>query len=426
MQVSRPTRALRPVRDDHLIAVAGGGASGLMAALRAARARPGRVLLLEKEARVGRKLMATGNGRCNLMNLRPEAARYHGGGADAALALLRGTPPEALLDAFAALGLRCREEAEGRVYPFSGQAGAVLDVLRMACEQAGVRTRTGTAVSGIARDGDGFRLSLADGEMVCARRVIVAGGGRASPDLGSDGSAHGLLAGLGHAITPLFPAIVPLRLPAQRIRGLKGVRAHVSLALYAGGEVAQCERGEALFTDYGLSGVAAMQLARGAQEAFSHGQAVSVSISLLDEAAAREEMARRAGRLAGLPLETLFVGLLHRRVGECLLREAGLSPQAQVTPEAVAPLAALLADWRLPVQGTMPFAQAQVTAGGADMAEFDPATLESRLVPGLYACGEVLDVDGDCGGYNLMWAWLSGMAAGDAAARDENRSEEVQ
>ncbi|MDR0929190.1 MAG: aminoacetone oxidase family FAD-binding enzyme [Oscillospiraceae bacterium] len=394
------------------LVIIGAGASGLMAAATASLSGP--VLLLEKEARAGRKLLATGNGRCNLLTLRPERARLHGGGADAAWALMQKNPPRAVLQRFEAMGLCWREEAEGRVYPASGQAGAVLDVLRAACERQGVRLRTGAEVLRLDRAQGGFRLHLADGEMLLARRVIMAGGGRAAPSFGADGQVHRLLGALGHPVTRLAPALSPLKLPPDRIRGLKGVRTQATLALEIADRPAATERGEALFTDYGISGVAAMQLSRRAGEALASGQSARLAISLMTPEEASDQTALRASLFSGATMEGYFTGLLHKRIGLCLLREAGLAPDAPVTPDAARRVQPLLARWALPITGVLPFAHAQVTAGGLAMAAFCPETLESRLVPGLFACGEALDVDGDCGGYNLLWAWVSGMVVGEA------------
>ncbi len=398
-------------------AIIGAGASGLMAAIAAGRVRPRSVVLLEKEARVGRKLLATGNGRCNLLNASVDPARYHGGGAPGALSLLKRFSPAWAVETFAAIGLVCREEDEGRVYPFSGQSNAVLDTLRAACGRLNVETRCGAAVVRVSRERGGFLLETSDGGRLRAARVIVAAGGAASPVYGADGAAHRLLASLGHAITPVFPALAPLAVPPEGIRGLKGVRVRAALTLLADGNPVRAETGEALFSDVSVSGVAAMQLARAAAESFAAGRHVSLSILLMAPDAARAETSRRAEMLRGEAAEHFFVGLLHPRVAMCLLRVAQIAPDTPVGAETAARLTPLLSDWRLPVVGVAPMAQAQVTAGGARMDQFDPETLESRLVPGLFACGEALDVDGDCGGYNLMWAWASGWAAGAEAAK---------
>lgn len=402
----------------HPVAIIGAGASGLMAAVAASRTRPQGVLLLEKEARVGRKLLATGNGRGNLLNLRADdGTHYFGGGVKAVWGLLRKYPPKALMETFAALGLVCRAEADGRVYPWSNQAGAALDVLRDACARQGVRICCDTAVRSVTPNASGFLLETANGGAMRAERVIIAGGGKASPGLGSDGSGFALLSSLGHPITPLYPALAPLKTLPERVRGLKGVRVFTVLTLYAQGAPVRAEEGEALFTEDGISGIAAMQLAGAVHEAMARGQSVSLGLCLLPPADAAAQMRFRVRRWAGEPAEALWIGLMHKRVGLLLLREAGIAPTAPIQTWMAEPLARLLADWRMPVTGTKPFAQAQVTKGGARLDAFDPQTLASRKIPGLYACGEVLDVDGDCGGYNLTWAWASGIAAGTAAAR---------
>lgn len=396
------------------IAVVGGGASGLMAAYAASKAQPGPVLLLEKEARVGRKLLSTGNGRCNLLNLTVHQTCYHGSGAGIAQALLSQIGPYQLVDVFEAMGLHTRQEAEGRVYPYSGHAGSVLDALRAACARQGVRTLCGMEITRIKRDADGFTLFSADGQTVRAGRVILSTGGLAGLPHGQAG--YRLPEPFGHTVTKLMPALSPLKLPADRIRGLKGVRVQCRMTLYAGGDALRTEKGEALFTEYGLSGIAAMQLSRGAGEALSGGHYVTLSIRLLERQEAEQQVTHRAELYAGEPMERFFTGLLHPRVSLCLLGEAGFSPQSSWDAQKAGALANLLCDWRLPVQGVLPLHKAQVTAGGIPLSEFDPHTLASRKAPGLYACGELLDVDGDCGGYNLLWAWVSGLVAGSAAA----------
>lgn len=398
------------------IAIIGAGASGLMAAIAASGMRPHSVCLLEKEARVGRKLLATGNGRCNLLNMDVSAERYHGSGSGAALSLLRRMPPECLLAEFARMGLRCREEKEGRVYPFSGHAGSVLDTLRAACARGGVTIQTDTEVTRIERAAEGFLLHTAAGGRLTANRVIIAAGGRASPSFGADGGAYTLLSSMGHTIAEAFPTLAPLKLPPERIRGLKGVRTQATLTLFVGEPIARVERGEALFTEYGLSGVAAMQLSRLAFEALRERRQPSLRITLMETDAAEAEVRLRRELFSGEPMESFFTGLLHARIGACLLREAGVSPQEPVTEQTASRVLPLLSDWRLPVLGILPFQHAQCTAGGAVLSQFNPETLESLRVPGLHACGEAMDVDGDCGGYNLMWAFASGIAAGKSAA----------
>lgn len=398
------------------IAVIGAGASGLMAAIAAARVRPHSVILLEKEARVGRKLLATGNGRCNLLNMHIREDAYHGSGRTIALGFAKQKPPEALIAFLNSIGLCVREEAAGRCYPYSGQASSVLDALRNACDRLSVEVCLQATVSSIQKTPHGFMLHGKDFAPIPCERVIFATGGKAAPSFGTDGSAFAMMTSLGHTVMPLRPALAPLKLPPDRIRGLKGIRLHCLLSLEVNGSITQTEQGEILFTDYGISGVAAMQLARAVGDALAMGQRVHLIIRLMDHQAAKEQVALRTALFKGQQMESFCMGLLPSRIAQCLLREAGIAKDTPVSMPAAQPLVSLLSGWSLPVLGILPFQHAQVTAGGLSLDAFDATTLASRLIPGLYACGEALDVDGDCGGYNLMWAWLSGIVAGEAAA----------
>jgi len=405
------------------VAVIGGGAAGLMAAIAAAQAGA-RVTVLERGDRVGRKLLATGNGRCNLTNLHARPCHYHSvhsAGARLAGQLLDRYPPQAVLAVFEGLGLLWREEEDGRVYPRSGQASAVLDVLRFACDRLGVETRCGQEVRALAQTPGGFALSLADGQVLVAGRVIVAAGGKASPRLGSDGGGYGLLTALGHALTPCYPALVQLRCATAGLQALKGLRAQAQATLYIDHAPVRTEGGEALFTEYGLSGIAVLSLAREVGPALAAGREVHIGLALLperDEAARACLIRQRRTLFSDIVAGQFATGMLPRRIGEalCLAAEIPLQlPFGGVTDAQTDALATLLGDWRMIVTGLQPFENAQVTAGGIDAKGFDPATMESLLVPGLYAAGEVLDVDGDCGGFNLQFAWASGLLAGRTA-----------
>lgn len=398
------------------IAIIGAGASGLIAAIAAARMRPQSVVLLEKEARVGRKLLSTGNGRCNLLNKYIKEEAYHGSGSSAALSLLAELPPQYLLDYFGELGLLCREEDDGRFYPYSGQAASVLDTLRCAVERLRVDVRCETHVVDIKREKHGFALIVASGSTIHASRVLFATGGKAAPALGADGTAFHMMTALGHTLVPLRPALSPLKLPAERIRGLKGIRVRGTAALLINGKIKQTEIGEILFTEYGISGIAVMQLSQSAGDALAKNQSVAVNLSLLDPQTASMQIKTRLSLFRQQTMESICTGLLPKRICLSLLREAGIAPSEAVSRAAVERVFALLSGWTLPIIGILPFQNAQITAGGLSMDEFEPSTLESKLIPGVYACGEALDVNGDCGGYNLMWAWVSGITAGHNAA----------
>lgn len=395
------------------VIVIGGGAAGLAAAICAAR-QGAHVTLLEKMDRVGKKILATGNGRCNLLNAGP--LRYPGGAAFAQ-AVLSHADARRVSAFFESLGLSLREEEEGRVYPASGQASSVLDVLRISCLRHGVQTVCGAAVSRIEKRPEGWS-AFANGMEYDADALIVTGGGKAAPKLGSDGSAYALLTSQGHRLIPPRPALTQLKTEAGPIRGLAGIRARAGLWLTREGKTLAHEQGEILFTEYGVSGVAAMQLARDAAGAVLH---IDLRPAIhIESSGVLPGLVLRAELFSGFPLEQYFTGWLPSRLGMALLKKAGIGPLSRpcstLAKQEISALAALLADFPLAITGVQGFESAQVTAGGVDTADFDPLTLASCLAPGLYAAGEVLDVDGDCGGFNLLFAWSSGMLAGEGAA----------
>ena len=400
------------------IIIAGGGASGLMAALSAA---PGKeqVTLVERQARVGRKLMASGNGRCNLSHLGAGPADYHGADPEFCRPALSRFGVAATLELFASLGLVTCSEADGRVYPFSDTANSVVDVLRLAVQEAGVRVITGQEIGGVRRSGSGFTLSTAEAEYGCGR-LIVACGGAAGARLGGGVSGYRLLESLGHRRSRLFPALTQIKTDSELTRPLKGVRAKASLLLTRNGRELGRSSGEVQFTDFGVSGPAAFDLSRAVATAGAGELTLTLDLlPSLSQPALLEHLSRRCEAFPNLSAEHLLTGALHNRLGLVLLRRSDIAldrPLSRLSRQELAAVADRVKGWRLPVRGVLGFDAAQVTAGGILTADFEPETLESRLVPGLYACGEVLDIDGDCGGYNLQWAWSSGRLAGLAAA----------
>ena len=397
-----------------VVGVIGGGASGMMAALRASRAAD--VILYERQARLGRKLMATGNGRCNLSNRAASAAHYHGGDPGFVGPALARFGVADTLAFFRSLGLLTVDEPDGKIYPFSDQANSVSDVLRLALEESPVELRLGCEIRELRREKHGFTVRC-DGGADRLDRVIVAAGGLAGGKLGGTGAGYELLKALGHRCTKLYPALVQLRTDNTWVRACKGVRARAEVALYEGAALLASETGEVQFTDYGISGPCVFSLAR-ACAGRSGLTAVLDLCPCLSENEILLHLRARCARFPDLAPEDLLTGLLHNRLGRTVLRERGFPLTGRcgaLSERELARIAAGIKAFRLPVLGAMDLSQAQVTAGGIVTAEFDPETLESRLVPGLYAAGEVLDVDGDCGGFNLQWAWSSGALAGTSA-----------
>ncbi len=404
------------------IGIVGGGASGLTAAIAAKRTRPQAcVTVLERGPRVGRKLMLTGNGRCNLTNADAGPERYHGASPAFVRGILEQMTPADTLRFFADIGVPARTEEHGKVYPMSGQASSVADALRFEAERLGVSTRVDTCVTRMRPKGKALELACSDGPLTFDSVVLACGGRAGLPDEGA-GTGYELLSQLGHRITSLAPAIVQVRTEPHLVRQLSGIRLDARAAAVSGGRSVRSEAGEVLFTDYGLSGPAVLQLSR----AFSMGQADRVALDLMPDVPQEDVLGMlrfRRKRFAERKLEEYVSGMLSKRLGQVVLKYAGLSLSAEaagLTEEEMLAVLEGIKRFTLRVTGVNGFQQAQVTAGGADTGQFDPATLASRVVPGLFACGEVLDVDGDCGGYNLQWAWSSGWVAGTNAAKAAN------
>ena len=399
------------------VLIIGGGAAGLTAAL-SASGEGARAAVLEAAPRIGRNILASGNGRCNLCNM--GAPRYYGGRAFAE-AVLAQCPVSRVLNFFHQLGLVTAEEAGGRVYPACGQAAAVLDTLRRALEEQAVPVLCDAPARSIARQGRTFRVETPQG-VFSAPRAILCCGGMAGGRLGHDGSAYTLLTGLGHHLTPPRPALTQLVAEKSAVKGLSGLRLPARLTLCDGETPVSAAGGEILFADYGVSGVCAMQLSRDADALLRAGKRpvlyvdFSPMIGLIPriyDRAAPEEPLKNLPRMQAflrrrahmLGQEGLLCGLAPRLLAQ---RLEGLPPDA---------LSRRLCALPFPITGVRGFENAQVTAGGVAAGEFIPETLASRRIPGLYAAGEMLDVDGDCGGYNLQFAFASGILAGQAAGR---------
>ncbi len=374
------------------------------------------VTLYERQARVGRKLMATGNGRCNLTNTGAGPSNYHGEAPDFVRPALEAFPSEAALDFFRGLGLLAREEWGGRVYPLSNSANSVVDVLRQALDAAGVELIAGDRVRELRRAGSGYSVTTESGDKRSFDAVVVACGGLAGEKLGGGRDGYELLKALGHTRTALRPALVQITTEPMYPRSLKGIKADCALRVLSRGRLLASSCGELLFTETGVSGPAAFDVSRAVSEA---GDAkMELEIDFLRDYTSEEVLAHLQNRVKTapeLPASELLTGSVHNRLGRMLIKYADVeaaAPLSALSERELRTVAAACKRFKLPVRGTEGFANAQVTAGGIRTSEFDPRTLESRLCPRLFACGEVLDIDGDCGGYNLQWAWSSGVLAG--------------
>ena len=421
------------------VIVVGGGASGLAAAIAAARAGA-EVTLLERGHALGRKVLASGGGRCNLTNAQILPERFHCPKPAFIREALSGFPAREALSFFSELGLLTVEEQDGRVFPRCGKAQALLDALKAELDRLSVDIRLSTRAAKARREDGGFLLkteavawrqtqagpAAGSGEELRCDRVVLACGGASYPQLGGGESAYALAGSLGHAVTALTPALVPLCVKEKNLKRLHGLRVEAELRISCGDRHSRRSRGEVLFTDYGLSGPATLDVSREAVLGLARGKVLG-SLNLFPELppqGLKAMLASRWSTRAQRPLKTFFTGMFPAQLSGVVADALGWDlqrPLESLGAGALDRLAALLSDWRFEVAAPRPWSEAMVTAGGVSVDEVDPAGFESRLVPGLHLAGEMLDVDADSGGYNLHFAWASGLAAGRSAAAPRGR-----
>lgn len=404
------------------IAILGGGAAGLMAAVSAARAAGGKaeITVIEKNARVGKKLLTTGNGRCNLSNNELTGEAYSGSLAKSAARLFETRGSAYIREYFRTLGLYTRADCEGRIYPMSSSASSVLDVLRLKLCEYGVRELCGTEVEKVTQEKDGlYYLHGAESAITC-RALVMTTGGRAAVKGGNAG--YGLLKPLGHTCTKLFPSLCPVPVKSGALRSLKGQRCACTVTLKNGGQALARERGELQFTENALSGICVFQLSRQCAQLINQGESPVLCADLLPDVEYRElyeELIRRV-KEDNTQIEELLTGILSKRIALSALKEGGLSPLGrrvgEIKEKQLKRLCQILKGWEFEAAPPGSFQQAQVTAGGIPAKELDMEKMASRKKDGLYFAGELLDLDGKCGGYNLHWAWVSGIIAGKSAA----------
>ncbi|MBO5868614.1 MAG: NAD(P)/FAD-dependent oxidoreductase [Oscillospiraceae bacterium] len=397
------------------IVIIGAGASGMMAAIAASQNPSVQVTLLERQTRVGRKLQATGNGRCNLTNLHADSVHYHGEDADFVISALTAMGVKETLDFFRNLGLFTVAEESGKVYPYSDQANSVVDVLRLALNRHNILLKTGFEAEKIVKGASGFDVYGSE-EVLHCDKLIVACGGLAGSKLGGTMSGYKLLGKLGHKSTRLRPSLVQIKSNWGGLAALKGVRANCNVKIYRDDCLFAESTGEIQFTDYGISGPVIFEVSRDVCQGSGVWTAHLDMLPMCDAEELRNELQRRTAE--ALPMDELLTGILHNRLGRVLTKAAGISGKAttaELNKEDVDSVIRTVKNFEIILTEPMGMDHAQVTAGGVLTTGFYPDTMESKVVPGLYACGEVLDIDGDCGGFNLQWAWSSGYLAGRAA-----------
>lgn len=397
------------------IVIIGGGASGLMAGITAAR-NGGRVTILEHKDRVGKKILSTGNGKCNITNLEQGINKYRGEDPGFAVKLLEKFGVQETLRFFGSLGILPKNR-NGYIYPNSEQAASVLDVLRMEAEHLGITVVCQTDVKAIKKEQGKFNIQTSTGKY-SGSGLIIAAGSKAAPVTGSDGSGYRIAENFGHRIIAPVPALVQLRAEEAFFKSLAGIRTEAEIRLYIDGREAASEKGELQMTDYGISGIPVFQISRFAARGLEAKKRIHVDIDFMPEMEESVVLSHLSTRIKNCPYKTaeeMMTGLLNKKLCAVLLRQAGISlhmDSSSIKKEQIAELAKRIKRFRVTIKDTNSFTNAQVCAGGVDTSQLDESTLESKIVSGLYFAGEIIDIDGTCGGYNLQWAWTSGYVAG--------------
>lgn len=423
------------------VAVVGGGAAGMMAAITAAR-NGARVTLYERNDRVGKKILATGNGKCNFSNrdFSVDYYNYNGKGRqkadrDKLIRCFKTFSVEDAVDFFETAGMLVKEK-RGYLYPWSEQAATVLDILRLELELEGVAIKDTAYIEAVEQNKKGRWVLQPFAQDESYDAVILACGGCAAGKTGSDGNGYRLAERLGHKLIPTVPALVQLRCSDDFYKIVAGVRCEARLKLCTGNEsgqegkgrkeIVQEEIGELQFTDYGISGIPVFQLSRQAAYLLKEKKAVTVYIDLFPDMEAQMFERLCADRLHNIKEKTLeewLLGMANKKINQLIMKLAGYKPTQPAENIGQKALKKLLYSYRelaVHVAATNPFENAQVTAGGIALTEITDA-MESVKVPGVYFAGEIVDVDGRCGGYNLQWAWTSGFIAGTHAALGDRK-----
>lgn len=413
------------------VTIIGGGASGLVAAISAARAGA-KTLILEHMDRIGKKILATGNGKCNYTNREQGLDHYRGDDPAFVLPVFEQFGFPETISFFEELGIYPKEK-NGYFYPASEQAASVLDVLRMELERLGVKIQTECEITSVNTCKNGFLIHTNQGD-ITSKKVLFSTGLKASSKSGSDGSAIPYIEAFGHHFTDIVPALVQLQGKQPFFKALAGIRAEINANLYINGAYSTSEKGELQLTDYGVSGIPIFQLSRFASKALKRKEKVYVLLDFQSKIGMKELIKILDERMhqfgVGKTAEESLIGFFNKKLIGVLLKESGIElqrPAIKVTDSELKVLAHTIKEFRVDIIGTKAFEQAQVCAGGVKTSEIDANTMESKLIPGLYFAGEVIDIDGTCGGYNLQWAWSSGFVAGRAmAASVSNKTHEKE
>ena len=403
------------------VAVIGAGPAGLMAAIFAAK-KGSKVVLLEKNDKIGRKILATGNGRCNLTNKNIEVSRYHGTDPAFVTPIFDAFDQFQTMEFFEKLGVVLKEEERGRIFPRTNQASTVVEALEHELSSLNVDVRIGFTVKQIQKKSE-WEITSDNGENVTAKKLILTTGGKAAHQFGSSGDGLFWAGNLGHTIVPVHAALVPLDTSESWTSELMGIKLSADVTLLGGGKVVAKRSGDLIFTHFGVSGPAIMGLAREVEQILGAKQIAQISIDLIPDITSEKLDSMIEGQTAANNKKMIFsiiTGFVPKNLVPRILLLARVDSDkkaAEISRPNRKAIVETLKDFRLTISKVRPLKEAQVTAGGVATSEIT-TNLESKIVPTLYFAGEILDIDGDSGGFNLQWAWSSGKIAGENAAKE--------
>lgn len=395
--------------------IIGGGAAGLICAISAKnKNRNIRIAIIEKNDRVGKKLLSTGNGRCNLTNRNISAQKYSGSFVKQAGRIFEKYTTDYLLGIFADLGLMTMADSEGRYYPLCRQASAVLDVLRFACERLGVDIFCSENIRSIKKQNGRFTVKTETAEYI-SDKLVIACGSKASPKLGGNASASDYLKNLGHSFTPFAPALCSVKVKSDILKSLKGLRANCSASLVDNnGKTIKSEAGEVQFTDSALSGICIFNLSLYSKKGYT------ISLDLLNDISYQELfniLQKQKELFANLTIDNIFTGIMQKRLAQAILKKSGVKdftmPCSQLSDKEIKAICKAAKSFDFEIIENSGFEQAQCALGGVKGNEIDEKTMQSKVTNGLFVIGEAIDICGECGGFNLHFAFSSGHLAGE-------------
>lgn len=396
--------------------VVGGGAAGLMAAISSARTGQ-KVMLLEQNTKIGKKILVSGNGKCNIDNKYIQPNRFHGQNSDFIEKVLEGYGFEVIEKFFTSIGLELIEGKEGKMFPMSLQASSVVELLEYEAKKLGIQILCDCAVTSIDKKADIFTVETSQGTKNC-KKLLLASGSPAAPQLGGSNSGYAFATKMGHTLIPRHPSLVQLCSEETWVKECTGVKVAGLARLYANGEYITEKKGDLLFTNYGISGLAILDLSREVSTRLANFDYCELSLDLMPELS-KEKIANlllnRINSGSKKPIELWLNGVINKKLIPIILEQSKckVKTEKQLNRKEVGKLVYAIKNLKLSINDTKGFKGAEVATGGINTTEVNPRTMESKLVPNLYFAGEILDVDGDRGGFNFHFAWVGGLRVGN-------------